>query len=145
MLYISIQYTNKCKTISPVKLFGASLNRSSGINWRQVNKRKGVKKPFHTISTRQKQMSVLQHIFIQPSSVSFYIIICTRKPKYAKTQREFILFDRSHYHKLMQDTLHFTRKLNGTETKNIFSLLHKRKDLLGAIVYAFLFEYNRAA
>ena len=31
MLYISTQYTNKCKTISPVKLFGASLNRSSGI------------------------------------------------------------------------------------------------------------------
>ena len=29
MLYISTQYTNKCKTISPVKLFGASLNRSS--------------------------------------------------------------------------------------------------------------------
>ena len=32
MLYISTQYTNKCKTISPVKLFGVSLNRSSGIN-----------------------------------------------------------------------------------------------------------------
>ena len=30
--YIPTQYTNKNETISPVKLFGASLNRSSGIN-----------------------------------------------------------------------------------------------------------------
>ena len=72
-LNVSNPYSNKDETILQTKPFIASLNRSSGINWRQVNKRKGVKKPIHTISTRQKQMSVL-HIFIQPIHKRMYSI-----------------------------------------------------------------------
>ena len=49
MLYISTQYTNKCKTISPVKLFGASLNRSSWIKRGQPHN------TYHIIITHPKQ------------------------------------------------------------------------------------------
>ena len=45
-LNVSNPYTNKEETILQAKPAVAFLNRSSGINWRQVNKRKGVKNPF---------------------------------------------------------------------------------------------------